>query len=179
MRKLLTLIASAAMLTAPAMHADSLMTGQFTIQGTLIDSGTTLDFITASTGSGTQTGSFATLLSDNEAITGATTLTYSPTYTPDSEVLTIGSLTADLQTFAETSPGSGVFDGTALLSASGFLDTDANVSLTEEQDKGTVMFSAIVTAAPAPSVPEPSTFAPYGTGILGLAAVMRWKFFHA
>jgi len=176
MRKLLTLIASVAMLIAPAMHADTLLTGQFTIEGTLIDSGTTLDFILASTGSGTQTGSFATLLSDNEAITGATILTYSPTYTPGSEVLTIGSLTADLETFAET--GSGVFDGTALLSAPGFLDTDATVSLTEELDKGPVTFSAIVTAVPAPSVPEPSSFALFGAGILGLAGVMRRKFFH-
>src|ERR1700722_10276229 len=71
MRKLLTLLASCALLVAPAaMHADTIMTGQFSIQGTLTDTGTSLFIPAAETGLLTQTGSFATLLSDNEGVLG-------------------------------------------------------------------------------------------------------------
>jgi hypothetical protein len=157
-------------LSIPAAHADS-MTGQFSIQGTLIDTGSALDFSSAETGVGTQTGSFTTILTDNEAVSGNPTLTYSPAYVPDSEVFTVGSLTIDLKSFQEDSPG--VFSGVALLSAAGFTDTDADVSLTTQLDKGPVTFSATTTV---PSVPEPATFSLLGIGILGMATAVRRKF---
>jgi len=174
MRRLLTLLALVAMLAAPtAMHADTILNGQFSIQGTLINTGTTLNFAQVGTGFGTQTGSFATLLSDNQGVTGAPVLTYSPFYIPGSEVLTTGSLTVDLETFVETAAG--VFSGTAVLSAPGFLDTNATFSLTAPMDKGPVMFSATVATPATPAVPEPATFALLGTGILGLAGAVRRK----
>jgi PEP-CTERM motif len=157
-----------------AAHADT-MTGQFSLQGTLINTGTALNFSIVETGAGTQTGSFTTLLSDNELVIGNPVLTYSPTYTPGSEVFVIGSLTVDLETFAETAAG--LFSGTALLSAPGFTNTDAIVSLTTQLNSGPVTFSATA-VTPSPSVPEPSTFVLLGTGILGLAGVVRLKFLH-
>ena len=160
-------------LSIPAAHADS-MTGQFSIQGTLIDTGSALDFSSAETGVGTQTGSFTTILTDNEAVSGNPTLTYSPAYVPDSEVFTVGSLTIDLKSFQEDSPG--VFSGVALLSAAGFTDTDADVSLTTQLDKGPVTFSATTTVPSVPAVPEPTTFSLLGIGILGMATAVRRKF---
>ena len=160
-------------LSIPAAYADS-MTGQFSIQGTLIDTGSALDFSSAETGVGTQTGSFTTILTDNEAVSGNPTLTYSPAYVPDSEVFTVGSLTIDLKSFQLDSPG--VFSGVALLSATGFTDTDADVSLTTQLDKGPVTFSATTIVPSVPAVPEPTTFSLLGIGILGMATVVRRKF---
>ena len=172
MRRLLTLLALVAMLTAPAaMHADSILTGQFSLQGTLTNTGSALIIGATTTGVGTQTGSFATLLNDNSGVSGNPTLVYSPAYIPGSEVFTVGSLTVDLETLVETAAG--VFNGTALMSAPGFLDTDATITITAPLDKGPVMFSATTVATPA--VPEPATFALLGTGILGLAGAVRRK----
>ena len=83
MHKLLSCLSLVAALAAPgALHA-SMMSGQFSIQGTVSNDPTThvLSFIpeTIATGVGTQTGTFATLLTDNEhATAGTPTIAYDP-----------------------------------------------------------------------------------------------------
>jgi hypothetical protein len=179
MRKLLTILASCALFAAPvALHADTLLIGQLSIHGSLTNTGTALDFVSGVTGTGTQTGSFATLVTDGQGVfTNNPILTYSPSYAPGSEVFTIGSLTISLESFMPTSAG--MFDGTAILSAAGFLDTNATFSFTAPLGKGPVDFLTTISAVPAPAVPEPSTVALLGTGILSLAITARRKLFHA
>jgi hypothetical protein len=161
------------MLAAPvAMHADTMMSGQFTIQGMLTDTGTSLLISSAVTGTGTQTGSFATLLNDGQGVFGTSPSISYTSYMSGDEMLFVGPLTADLESFTETS--SGVFAGTVLLSSAGFDDTTANFVLTTTEDKGGSSEYTAVTTIPS-SVPEPSTLALFGTGILGLASVVRSK----
>ena len=74
-RFLASLALVAMLLLAPiVLHADTLMTGQFVITGTVQNVGTTLMFDPANlfTGTGTQTGTFATLLSDHQGFNGGT-----------------------------------------------------------------------------------------------------------
>jgi hypothetical protein len=169
----------AATLLAPiALHADTLMTGQFVITGTVTNVGTTLMFdpTTLRTGIGTQTGSFTTLLNDNEGFSGGTqNITYNP-YTPDSAFFTIGELTIVLDTLNETTVGSTLnFSGVANLAAAGFLDTLANYSFSTAAS-GPSTFTATTIVPTAPSVPEPSSLALFGTGALGLAGFAATKF---
>jgi hypothetical protein len=171
----LALIAS--LVLAPvALRADS-MTGQFSIQGTVTNTGSVLMFEpgTLMTGSGTQTGTFATLLSNNELITGGTpNIPYNP-YTPDSGFFTIGPLTVTLETLLEMTVGPiQGFSGVADLTAAGFTDTLADYSFST-QSSGAVTFSATVIAEPPPSVPEPSSLALFGTGIFGIAGFCARK----
>lgn len=172
----LTLVA--VLVLAPiALHADTLMNGQFVITGTVQNVGTTLTFdpLTLRTGIGTQTGTFATLLNDNEGFSGGTlSITYNP-YTPDSAFFFIGPLTITLDTLNETTVGSTLdFSGIANLAAAGFLDTLANYSFSTAAS-GASTFTATAIVPTAPSVPEPSSLALFGTGALGLASFTARK----
>jgi hypothetical protein len=174
---LLTL--AAALILAPiALHADTLMTGQFVITGTVQNVGTTLEFDppTLFTGTGTQTGTFATLLTDHLGFSGGTVnITYNP-YTPDSAFFFIGPLTIMLDTLNETTVGSTLdFSGVATLSAAGFLNTLANYSF-NTLASGPSTFTATAIVPTAPSVPEPSSLALLGSGALGLAGFAATKF---
>jgi hypothetical protein len=180
MQKLLASLALiAALLLAPiALHADTLMTGQFVITGTATNVGTTLSFDppTLRTGIGTQTGTFATLLTDNLGFSGGTTsITYNP-YTPDSAFFFIGPLTITLDTFNETAVGSTLdFSGVATLAAAGFTNTLANYSFSTLAS-GPSTFTATTIVPTAPSVPEPSAITLFGTGALGLVGFAKRKF---
>lgn len=173
----LTLLA-ATLLAPIALHADTLMTGQFALTGTVQNVGTTLMFDPANlfTGIGTQTGTFATLLSDHQGVDGGTlNITYNP-YTPDSGFFFIGPLTVTLDTLNETTVGSTLdFSGVATLAASGFTNTLANYSFTTLAS-GASTFTATAIVPTVPSVPEPSTLALFGTGALSLAAFAARKF---
>jgi hypothetical protein len=177
MRKLLTLLASVALLAAPAaMHADTIMTGQFQTQGMLFDTGSTLLLASGAVIPGSQTGSFTSLLLDSQPVFATNPNISYTAFVPGSDTLFIGSLEGVLESFSETA--SGVFSGTVLLSAPGFDNTTANFVLTASEDKGGLIPYTSVTTIP-PSVPEPSTLALFGTGILGLAGVVRTKLFRA
>jgi len=179
MQRVFTLLTLAALILAPiALHADTLMTGQFVITGTVQNVGTTLEFDPSNlfTGSGTQTGTFATLLFDHEGFSGGTlNITYNP-YTPDSAFFFLGPLTITLDTLNETTVGTTLdFSGVATLSATGFLNTLANYSFSTLA-MGPTTFTATAIVPTAPSVPEPSSLALFGTGALGLAGFAATKF---
>lgn len=181
MHKLLSSLALVAALAAPsALHA-SMMTGQFSIQGSVTNDPTThvLSFIPASieTGYGTQTGTFATLLTNNEHVSAGTpTIAYDP-YVAGSSWFTVGPLTATIDSLTESTSIIGGhtvygFSGAGMLTAAGYDMTPGNFTFST-QDSGIVTFSA--TAATSP-VPEPSTLALFGTGIFGLAGLVSRKF---
>lgn len=173
MRKFLTILASCTMLAAPvAMHADTIMSGQFTIQGMLTDTGNSLLISSAVIGTDTQTGSFTTMLNNGEGVFGTSPSISYTSYMSGDEMLFVGPLTADLESFTQT--GSGTFAGTVLLSAAGFDDATANFVLTTTEEKGGSSEYSAVATIPS-SVPEPSTLALFGTGILGLAGLVRSK----
>ena len=182
MQRVFALLALSAALSAPiALHADTLMTGQFTLNGTVQNVGTTLQFDPSNlfTGTGTQTGTFATLLFDHEGVSGGTlNITYNP-YVADSGFFFIGPLTIMLDTLNETTVGTTLdFSGVATLSATGFLNTLANYSFSTNAT-GASQFSATAIVPTVPSVPEPSSLALFGSGALGLAALAASKFRNA
>ena len=181
----LTLVAALAL--APiSLHADSIMTGQFSIDGTVTNTvigGTTelvFDGPTLKTGTGTQTGSFSSLLTDGEGFSAGSSMIvpYNP-YVPNSAFFTIGSLSVVVESLVENSEiinGQTVmgFSGMASLSAAGFANTQANFTFST-QDSGPVTFSATALADAPPAVPEPSSLALFGTGAFGLAGVLSRK----
>ena len=171
-----------ALLLAPiALHADTLMTGQFTLNGTVQNVGTTLQFDPSNlfVGTGTQTGTFSTLLFDHEGVSGGTlSISYNP-YVADSGFLFIGPLTVTLDTLNETTVGSTLdFSGVATLSASGFLNTLANYSFSTSAT-GPSLFSATAIVPTPPSVPEPSSLALFASGAVGIAGFITRKFRNA
>lgn len=89
----LTLVAALA--ASPlTLHADPMMTGEFSIQGTVQDFGTNLTFTanTLETGMDTQTGTFASLLTNYEPVSlNSLTIDYAP-FTPGSAIFTAGPL---------------------------------------------------------------------------------------
>jgi hypothetical protein len=176
----LTLVA--AFILAPiALHADTLMTGQFVINGTVQNVGTTLEFdpVTLRTGVGTQTGTFATILTDNLGFAGGpANIPYNP-YIPDSAIFFLGPLTIALDSLTETTVGSTLnFSGVTTLSATGFINTLANLSFSTAAS-GPNSFTATFAVPAAPSVPEPSSLALFGSGVLGLAGFAARKFHNA
>lgn len=182
MRKLLSALALVAAIAAPvSLHATPI-TGQFSIDGTVTNTGTALNFGigTIFTGQGTQLGTFKTLVPDRTPITmGPTGIVFAP-YTCCT-VFTVGSLTTTLETltYTITNPG-GVplygFGGTALFhdTTGAFTDSTGTFGFSAQQS-GPVTFSATGLSTASP-VPEPSTLALMGTGVLGLAGAIKKRF---
>ena len=183
MRKFFSAFVLVAATAAPlALHATPI-TGQFSVEGSVVNTGSSLNFEPGSVFTGPavdQTGAFSVLVPANVPITvGPSGIVFAPYIC--CTTFTVGSLTTTLETLTyQEITVNGVplygFGGTALFhdTTGTYSDTTGTFGFSAQQS-GPVTFSATGMASASP-VPEPSTLALMGSGVLGLAGAVRRKF---
>ncbi len=179
MRNLLSALAVVVAISAPSALQAAPITGQFSVDGTVTNNGSTLTFLpgTIRTGIGTQLDTFSLLVPDNALVTaGPMSITYSP-YTCCSS-FTVGALTTTIDSITATNTSIGgvpitIFGGTADFTAPGYDKTMGTFGFST-QGNGPVTFSATGTANSP--VPEPSTLTLLGSGLFGLAGMVKKRF---
>ncbi len=165
--------------SAVAAHATPI-SGQFSITGSSVsDTGSMLVFSpnTINVGAAnTLYGSFQSLLTAGESGTVTSPINYA-NYVPGSSSLNFSnsasSLNFTLSSIHEVTNGIfGNFTGTGTISSSvaGYDPTAANLYFTT-QGNGVTTFSA--TALTPSAVPEPSTLTLFGSGLFGLAGLVK------
>jgi len=185
-------VALALLVAAPAAMATPI-NGSIAIDGYNQSwSGTSVTFNTLAATAGDATGNFATVIpgavspSTVSAVINASTITFT---SPDVLAWTIGSNTA---TFTITGPLDVSTDndeflnisGTGTLTLSGydatpaylsFSATDSNQSYGGSGTSSNYIFD-VNTQPPPSNTPEPGTLSLFGTGLLGLAGMLRYRF---
>jgi hypothetical protein len=136
---------------------------------TLTGGGQTLDLYLV--GGPTSTGSPAYTLTPSVTITSAG---YNGTYTMNGSPVDSGLLTSGLSAFSGT--GDIDFNLVTFTQLTTSFST-GNASLTQATTEGgTVTITYDYSETPTPGVPEPGTLSLFGTGLLGLAGMLRSRF---
>jgi hypothetical protein len=179
----LAVVVLALLVAAPMALADNI-TGTIAING--YDESWTTSGVTFSGSAGIAGDGTGTLA----GITGATTVNNLLFGSPDELLFTTTSGTIVTFTITgsltETYNGTSgfLYTGTGILSEAGYTNTAANFTIDGTQitgDSGTsssygIDVNSIYAAPPTPGVPEPGTLSLFGTGLLGLAGMLRSKF---
>jgi hypothetical protein len=176
-------------LAAPvALHATPLpITGQFSVGGSVTPgtSSFVFDPTTIKTGINTQTGDFVAILGNTTQVsaTGGTPVIAFNPY-PGGAFLKFPNLTIYFLTVNESSFSAGgipfnIFSGSTIFQSPGFADTSGTFGFST-QGSGEVTFSATGISSGIPStspIPEPASFALFGTAVLASAGLMRKRLF--
>lgn len=162
------------------------ISGQFSITGSSIsDNGTSLTF-TPSTivvgASNTISGSFLSLLTAGESGTITSPINYMNYSSQSPAQVVFGNGAVDFTitnltevTSASNTPNFAIFTGTGMVTSNvaGFASAPASLTFST-QGAGDTTFSATVDTISA--VPEPSTLAMLGTGLIGIAGIAKRRF---
>jgi hypothetical protein len=185
----LALATLALLVAAPVALADQ-VSGSVSIAGTDTWTTTSINFITGSSNTTADTGTFSVIPTSTNAVLD--NFTFSPTSAAVGDVLfniTGGGVTTtltidSLTTVLNSGPGANtalVIFGTGVLTETGYSSDVVAWTLSSTDTPGTpdtigYQLTADTSLPIPPGVPEPGTLSLFGTGLLGLAGMLRSRF---